>query len=177
MWIKAVKKSKLLRRNFTVNTFCENAMLWILSPTSCKPHQAYMGQLNWWTYVINVIKIIHHGYWSWHSCRHKSTVANNTKWEKSQKYRWTSVLFFLLVCLSDVRVSLSKKNKFLLFPSKPHCAEEIQIYVTHIPPRGDGYFHSKESWEFIWIDSFIFLMNYISCSLSCMKFLITQLIC
>lgn len=31
IWIKAVKKSKLLRRNFTVNTFCENAMLWILS--------------------------------------------------------------------------------------------------------------------------------------------------
>lgn len=40
--IKAVKKSKLLRRNFTVNTFCENAMLWILSPSICKPHQAYM---------------------------------------------------------------------------------------------------------------------------------------
>lgn len=42
IWIKAVKKSKLLRRNFTVNTFCGNAMLWILSPSICKPHQAYM---------------------------------------------------------------------------------------------------------------------------------------
>lgn len=34
--------------------------------------------------------------------KHESIVANNTKWEKSQKYRWTSVLFFLLVCFSDV---------------------------------------------------------------------------
>lgn len=39
---QSCKKSKVLKRNFTVNTFREKARLWILSPSICKPHQAYM---------------------------------------------------------------------------------------------------------------------------------------
>lgn len=136
---QAAKKAKLLRRNFTVNTFCENAILWILSLVFANTTNASCGT----TKLVNTCNQHDKNNISLSTevasaPEHGRTVANNPEVKVTKTYEMNKCLIFPAGLFSDVIFFLCE-NTFLLFSINVTARKDCDFYNA-LPPRDDSYF-------------------------------------